>query len=213
MAIESRLRNSAEVVDYFQSFLVNFDYVGEHCSGDRRTAAEVHGFLGVSEDAPLQIGDVALWPGTGERRWDLGWVVEIRRRHDLWQEYRVQSVFDGSLGWQSDNGIAFLERRRHQERWSWSDRQLALQDRWLASGPQRKAGREQPVSAFHVTFRRNREVTLRAIGWIGSTREDFDRTFPDWRKVTKAQMREFLAECAVEHKRAVRKAKQEQGRR
>lgn len=176
MEIESRLRNSAEVANYFHSFLVNFDYVGEHCSGDRRTAAEVNGFLGVSEDAPLQVGDVALWPGTAERRWELGWVVEIRRRHDLWREYRIQSVFDGSLGWLSDNGIAFMERRRHQGQWHWSDRQLALQDRWKASGPQRKAGREQPVSAFNVTFGRDREVTLRATGRTGTVHEDFNRT-------------------------------------
>ncbi|WP_294301012.1 hypothetical protein [uncultured Sphingomonas sp.] len=191
---------------------MKFNYGGEFGSGDKRAAADVHGFLEVSEQEPLEVGDIALWHGTGERRWELGWVVEIRRRHPFWQEYLVQSVFDGSRSWLTDNGIAFLERGRHQYCWHWTDRQLALKDRWLASGPARPTGVEQPVSASHISFGADREVTLVATGETGAVRETYKRSFPDWRKVTKAQMGEFLAECATEHARSVLRSRRKERR-
>lgn len=166
-------------------------------NGDqKRITGNLHGFRSDISTQP-EPGDLVILKSAPISKWNLGWLHEIETREHGWKHYLIESLDDGSMCWWSNVGIDHLERdlvAEHPE-WRWTDRQFEFADRWTrVCREKRDAYITLPVPP---TFGEGFEVTLGT-----RTRHGFDdhrpqKTFPDWRKVTKATMLEFYDECVA----------------
>ena len=173
-----------------------------------RTSGGILGFVSSSSETPVQIGDLVLLSSAPATKWQLGWLVEMRERQPGWPEYLIESVEDGELCWWSNVGISFMHRRSLHPSWRWTDRQWAFHDRWFRVCYKEKDA--YIVRPLMPEFGDGFEVTLGT-----RTSHGFDdirpvRSFPDWRKVTKAKMGACYDDCVAERDRiaAERKAAQ-----
>jgi hypothetical protein len=193
-------RAHQEILHYVLSFCISKIYGADEAGKEwPRTHGGTSGFVSEGKDTPVQIGDLVLLSSVGASKWQIGWLVETREINAGWPEYLVESLEDGSLCWWSNVGIAFLQRSCVQPEWRWSDRQFAFKSRWWRVCYKDKAA--YIVRPLFPEFGDGFEVTLGT-----RTSHGFDdirpsRSFPDWRKVTKAMMAAAYDECVAERER------------
>jgi hypothetical protein len=188
-----RSRARLEILSYVTSFCLT------HVWGDgkeKQTRGSLHGFRsGMFEDKPV-VGDLVVLQSAPVSKWYLSWLREIKEENG-WTHYLLESIDDGQLGWWHNVSLDFFEREELATfaSWRWTDRQFAFKDRWW-----RVCYREKDayitLPVFPV-FGEDNSVTLGT-----RTRHGFDdhrptKTFPDWRKVTKAMMAEFYDEAVA----------------
>lgn len=165
---------------------------------DRNTPA-LHGFTPEHGDHRAEVGDLVLVESVRSwTKWNIGWLRSIDLNNG-WPIYVVESLEDGELCNWSNVGIAFLPRNelaRHPS-WQWSDKQHAFAKRWdRVCYKDRDAYITLPVAPV---FGEGKTVTLGTRKRWGLSDERPARTFPDWRKVTKAMMAQSYDECVAEH--------------
>lgn len=165
----------------------------------------LHGFTPAGYDSTGQarVGDLVILKATRRwTKWQIGWLVEIDAREG-WPRYLIESLEDESLGWWENVGLEFLPRDElaTHPNWRWDDRQFAFADRWnRVCYKERGAYIVLPVPPI---FGDGHSVTLGT-----RTRHSFDeirpaKTFPDWRKLTKAAMADFYDQCVAERASAI----------
>lgn len=197
MPAEVKSRARAAVLHYVLSFCVSKIYGQEEAAKEYpRAFGGITGFVSESKETPVQVGDLVLLSSVGVTKWQLGWLIDTREQSPGWPEYLIESIEDGSLCWWGNVGISFLQRRCLQDDWRWSDRQWKFKDRWWKVCYKEKDA--YIVRPLHPKFGGGFEVTLGT-----RTSHGFDdivptRTFPDWRKVTKAMMAQCYDDCVAE---------------
>ncbi|MFN4296939.1 MAG: hypothetical protein ACK4FB_08855 [Brevundimonas sp.] len=198
---EPKLIARQQIMHYVLSFCLSRQYdvaKAEEEQGGQKYAgldAFVGGGFG---DAQVQVGDLVVLSSAPPSKWIIGWLVETRETNPGWPEYLIESLEDGALCWWHNVGLSYLPRRLvalHPE-WRWTDRQWAFKHRWwkVCYGEKDAYIVRPLMPEFGAGF----EVTLgtrTSHGWddIRPT-----RSFPDWRKVTKAMMAAAYDECVAE---------------
>lgn len=164
-------------------------------SGDERSIAFGKHFhpTGLGSDETVQVGDLVRLTSIRMHRWSICWLHEIR--HDG-QEFLCESIESGEFCWWSNVGIEYYDRETieaHPE-WRWTDRQHKFKDRWdRVCYKENDAYITLPVQP---KFGEGHEVTLGTRTRFGLDDSRPEKTFTDWRKVTKAMMGEFYQSCA-----------------
>lgn len=166
---------------------------------DRKTPG-LHGFTPEHGGHRALVGDLVLLESVGGwTKWNIGWLREINP-NDGYPIHVIESLEDGELCNWSNVGLAFLPREElaSHPSWQWNDRQHAFRDRWNRICFASKDA--YIVKPLPPVFGQGYTVTLGT-----RTAHGFDdirptRSFPDWRKVTKAMMAQCYAECAAERK-------------
>lgn len=174
-----------------------------------KTWPALTGFASDGGGRKVQVGDLVLLSSCPASKWQLGWLRDTRERTAGWPEYLIASAEDGELCWWGNVGIAYFPRRETQPNWRWTDRQHLVWDRWRRAY-KRRGG--YMVKVCPPEFGDGYAVTLSTRITHGLSDERTSETFPDWRKVTFAQMlklydravREF--EAGTEQRRAQRPA-------
>lgn len=164
---------------------------------DRNTPA-LRGFTPEHGENKAKVGDLVLLESIrGWTKWNIGWLRDIKPNNG-WPTYVIESLEDGELCNWSNVGIAFMPRDElaSHPSWRWSDRQHAFAKRWDRVCYKKRDA--YIVLPLQPDFGEGYAVTLGT-----RTRFSLDdirptRTFPDWRKVTKAMMAQCYEECAAE---------------
>ena len=178
------------------------DFVLQNCLahrlGDERpsgygAAFNPIGFLGKM----AQPGDLILLSGTNQKAWALCWLRRISTEQPE-NRYLCESIETGEVCWWSNVGIEYLDRdviARHPQ-WKWTDRQHVFNERWLDVCGESASERE--LKPLAPVFNSDHGVTL-VLQSAGSWREEKrEREFPDYRRVTKIEMRAFFMHCLSE---------------
>lgn len=187
---KSRARD--EITDFvLQNCLAH--HLGEERPVGYGPAFNPIGFLG----RMAQPGDLLLLSGTQKKGWSLCWLHRIATNQPE-NRYLCESIETGEISWWSNVGIEYLDRNvveRHPQ-WKWTDKQFAFSDRWQAvcSEPADWHGLKPLVPKFGS----GHEVTLVMQSAEGWREERTVREFPDYRKVTKTEMRAFFMQCLSE---------------
>lgn len=202
----SKSRSRTRILHYVLSFCVTKIFGSEEAIKKHpQTHGGISGFVKVSDNTPVQVGDLVLLEAAPATKWQIGWLAETRSTPEGWTEYLIESLEDGSLCWWSDVGLCFLKRDAVQAQWRWDDRQWAFKDRWFRVCDKAwGASDDRPLlpdfgDGFAVTIGTR---TSNRFDDIGPT-----RTFPDYRKVTKAMMAQCYAECVAEREKLVAERK------
>ena len=164
----------------------------------------LHGFVSdIRDDEPPREGDLVAPQSAPTSKFYLSWLRKIEVRDGGWTHYLLESIEDGELCWWHNVGIDHLERDVVAEHpsWRWTDRQYAFKDRWWrVCYKEKDAHMTLPI---YPEFGEDYSVTLGTRARYGFTDHAPRKTFPDWRKLTKAQMAAFYDECvASEPKKA-----------
>jgi hypothetical protein len=194
MKPDTRNRARLEILNYITNFCLT--HVWGEGVGRR---GSLHGFVSdIRDEEPPQVGDLVTLQSAPTTKWYLSWLREIDTGDSSFTtRYLLESIEDGDLCWWANVGIDHLEREEVREHasWRWTDRQFAFKDRWWKVCFQdRDAYITLPI---YPVFGDDYSVTLGT-----RTRHGFDdhaprKTFPDWRKLTKAQMAAFYDECVA----------------
>lgn len=157
------------------------------------------------ENREPAIGSLVAPQSARSSKWYLSWVHEViwhtdeqGRKRDA--TYVLESIEDEQLCNWSNVGMLEYDRSQvdsHPE-WRWTDRQHEFNDKWCRSCYRdRDAYITLPTQA---SFGKDNSVTVGTRTRYGMDDHTPSRTFPDWRKVTKAQLLEFYDEAAKEKK-------------
>lgn len=163
-----------------------------------RNSPSLHGFTPEHGDCRAQVGDLVLLESVrGWTKWNIGWLRAINP-NDGWPLYVIESLEDGELCSWSNVGLAYLPREElavHPS-WQWNDRQHTFRDRWDRICYKSKDA--YIVRPLPPVFGEGYAVTLgtRTAHALDDIRPT--RSFPDWRKVTKAMMAQCYDECVAE---------------
>lgn len=153
------------------------------------------------------IGGLVALSACGPSKWYLSWVHEVIRHPypDRPGQYEVEvlleSVEDGAIAKWSNVCIQEYDRSQVDQHpsWRWTDRQHQFNDRWLrACYKGRDAYIVLPVQAV---FSDEWAVTLSTRTRFGLDAIRHERTFQDWRKVTRADMLAFYDESIARRDR------------
>lgn len=148
-----------------------------------------------------KIGDLVRLESVAASKWSIGWLVEMRELHAGWPEYLIRSLEDGTLCWWGNVGISFLHRgtlEKHPN-WRWTDRQWAFHKRWFKVCYEEKDA--YIVRPLMAQFGEGYSVTLGTRTMHGFDDIRPERSYPDFRKVTKAMMAEVYDHCVAERER------------
>jgi len=159
----------------------------------------LHGFSPCITTQTPQVGDLVIVTSTRSwSKWNIGWLHEII--NSATESYCVRSLEDGSLCNWTNVGIEFMERKVVEEHksWRWSDKQFAFNDRWLKVC-YKECGAFMLVPLY-ADFNKDGSVTLRTRTRYGMDDALPERHFDDWRKVTKAMMKEAYEAMVAERK-------------
>jgi hypothetical protein len=139
-------------------------------------------------------GDLVALQSAPASKWYLSWAhtIDVQQYGNV---YTLESIEDGELCNWSNVSVLIFNRKTASEypSWRWTDKQFEFRDRWkTVCFKERDAYITLPIDP---QFGDNYEVTLGT-----RTRHSFDdrrptKTYPDWRKVTKAMMLDFYDEC------------------
>jgi hypothetical protein len=174
----------------------------------------IHGFVptgyGSTDDAVA--GDlVVLSSIRAPSKWQIGWLKKIDKSESGWPRYLIESLEDEELCWWENVGVAYFERSKVSPTWRWDDRQWAFNDRWLRQCYKvRDAYMKLPI---YADFGDGYSVTLGTRMRMSLSDLRPQRTFSDWRKVTKAMMLECYDECVAEHDAESERIKREREER
>jgi len=205
-AAAPKIRARAEILHYVLSFCVSRQY---GTKDNRYPAITAFCPEGGSNGKPIA-GDLVLLSSAPVSKWTLGWLVEIDLSNPGWPRYLLESLEDGALAWWDNVGIAWLDREvlSYYPEWRWSDRQFAFKARWW-----RVCYRDKDayiVRPLMPEFGEGFAVTLGTRTSHGMDDIRPTRSFPDWRKVTRAMMAACYDDCVAERAAimAARKAEQ-----
>lgn len=183
-------------------------YIFEFCltkywpnmSGDQKYYPGIEGFTpsGYETSGMVQPGDLVILSSCRRwTKWQIGWLREIDEGNKYWRRYLIESLEDGQLCWWENVGLYYFPRDKLSPQWHWTDRQFAFDDRW-----NRVCYKEKHAYIVRPTppiFGEGFAVTLGTRTSHGLDDITPSRTFPDWRKVTKAMMGECYDSCVAEH--------------
>lgn len=183
-------------------------YITQFCLSmkyDSLSRAEpgLHWFQSDLDHTRVQVGDLIVMTATPINKWYLSWVIEIEKGSNQYQNnYLCQSIETGKLIWWRNVGMQFMDREvvKENPQWRWTDRQFAFNDRWnKVAKKEYFHGGTFSIMATRPKFGDGFEVTMAVHQYYGG---DFkpSKTFPDWRKFTKAMMSEFYNECVAKKK-------------
>jgi len=144
-------------------------------------------------------GDLVILESAPPSKWSIGWLRTIERFPEGSYRYLIESLEDGELCWWSNVGLSFMPRRDLRERYYWTDRQFDFQKRWHRTA--NKHGKTA-MRVLDCEFKGD-EVTLRMrVRWANGEEEmaGYRRTFPDYRKVTIAIMKDAVEAMEAEHR-------------
>jgi hypothetical protein len=203
MALPRKDRSRLDIMHYILSFCIS------HASGgDKRIYGGIEGFISSWDDeTPAQPGDLVIIKSAPVSKWTIGWLEEIDTSNPNCRRYAIESLEDGQICWWHNIGIEYFPRDKLHPSWRWTDKQWEFQDRWnRVCFKERDAYINLPIPPV---FGEDFSVTLGT-----RTRFGFDdirptRTFPDWRKVTKAIMAQCYDECVAEHDTVAAERKKE----
>lgn len=187
MKKEAYNRARLEILNYIINHST-ITYFGENLFGINN---KEHAFIYTRNDNEIPIGSlVKLGSVMHANKYYLSWLKEIRNIHSE-KEYLLESIEDHSLCWWSNVSLnAYsLETTKKFKSWKWSDSQFEFNDKWIKKG----CKDHYVIKPFYADFNEDGSVTLqfRKIfenDIIGS------KTFPDWKKLTIKEMREFYLE-------------------
>lgn len=189
-----RGRARLSIMNFVLSFCITYE------SSDGRLSPSIHGFRSTWSNIKAEVGDLVILQSCGPNKWQIGWLVEITTLpHDIM--YTVESLDDGSLCNWTNVGISYLNREIVAEnpRWRWTDRQFAFASRWSKTCRHQENGQ----TYIEPKFQPDGSVMLRTRTRWSNPSEITERSFPDWKKVTKAIMAECYAEIVAEHERSI----------
>jgi hypothetical protein len=193
---DTKLRARQEILHYVLSFCVCYTFASE----PERVYPSSTGFRSclLNREA-VQVGDLIILSSAPASKYTIGWLKEIDASNPGWPRYLIESLEDQSECWWSNVGVDHFPRDKLDPAWRWTDRQWAFKDRWWAVCYKEKgAYMSLPLwPEFGPSF----DVTLGTRTRFGFDDMKPTRTFPDWRKVTKAMMRQCYDECVAEHER------------
>ena len=168
----------------------------------RRYGDQVYG--GLSDmafhgDGVPSPGDLVSLSSAPPSKWYLSWLVSKQwPEGHACEEYTLESIEDGELCNWSNVGLTHYNRSQvdqHPE-WRWTDAQHEFNDRWRRSCfKDRDAYIYLPVQA---EFDNDGSVTLTVRVRHGWSDARPARSFPNWKKVTKAAMLAFYDEAVKE---------------
>lgn len=197
---ETRHKARQAIMFYVLSFCTSRAWPGT------RNTAGLHGFTPASREHPVQVGDLVLLESVrGWTKWNIGWLRAVSP-NDGWPIYVIESLEDGELCNWSNVGVSFLPRDELAcfPSWQWTDRQHAFAERWnRVCFKERDAYITLPVPPV---FGEGFSVTLGTRTRFGLNDYRPVRSFPDWRKVTKAMMAQCYDECVAENQQKRPKA-------
>jgi len=131
----------------------------------------------------------------------LSWVHDVAK-HDGGYEYGLESIEDGEIVNWSNVGIWEYDRKQtdtHPE-WRWTDKQHEFSDKWRKVCYQdRDAYMTLPTSPI---FGDGFSVTVGTRTRFSLSDHAPEKTFDDWRKVTKAMLLEFYDDAVESGKTA-----------
>jgi len=184
---EPKNRARLEILNHIAQFCLSQDF------GDRIRWGGPHAFH-TTYDERVQIGDLIALQSAPTSKWYFSWLIEI----EVWpggSRYLLESIEDGTLCWWHNVGLYFLDRKvlADYPSWRWTDKQFAFKDRWWRVCFKDKDA-YLTLPTFPI-FGEDHRVTLGTRTRFGLDDHRPQKTFPDWRKVTKAMMAEFYDEC------------------
>lgn len=152
---------------------------------------------GFSDDRAVA-GDLVILQSAPASKWAIGWLLSVDESNPGWPRYLIESLDDGAQAWWDNVGVDYLDREivSNSPQWRWTDRQWAFRDRWTRLCY--KAKNAHIVRPMQPEFGRGYEVTLGTRTSYGFDDIRPSRTFPDWRKVTKAMMAQCYDDCVAE---------------
>lgn len=142
-----------------------------------------------------QIGDLVSLQSAPDSKWYVSWVVEIDYRNGGWNRWLLESIDDASLCWWENVGFSIYKRDEiasHPE-WRWTDKQFELRDRWHRVFAKQDAYLTCPAQ-FVFNADGSLTISVRERHNFGGDNFSHAKTFPDWKKVTLAQLTEFYVE-------------------
>lgn len=173
-----------------------FQFCLAHRYGDK-IVGHLHGFNSTyGDEKEARPGDLILLTSIRHKRWSLAWLLEIDKRQ-YGNRYLCESIETGELCWWENVGVEYLDRDvvESSENWKWTDRQFQFEDRWnRVCYKQHDAYITLPLPP---RFGDGHQVTLGTRTRYGLDDKRPEKTFDDWRKVTKKMMSEFYLECAA----------------
>lgn len=186
-----KLRARQEILHYVLSFCISHRY------GDGRISGGIEGFI-TTWSNPVRPGDLVILTSAPSSKWQIGWLIEVDVQ-EFGTRYLIESLEDGSLCWWENVGIEYFPRDKLQDSWRWTDRQWAFRDRWWRVCYKEKGA--YIVRPLEPVFDDGFSVTLGIRTSHGFDDIRPERTYPDWRKVTKAVMATCYDECVAERER------------
>lgn len=181
-----KLRARACILHYITQFCLTNIY------SDGRRHGGLHGFSdGLRGEA--QVRDLVAMSSAPISEWYLAWVIEVEQLSGG-KRFLLESIDTGRQGWWSNIGTPYLERDLVAENpeWRWTDKQFGFWDRWRNVCKQRDAYMTLPT---RPVFGVGCAVTIGTRTRFGFDEYCPNKTFPDWRKVTKPMLGDFYDEC------------------
>lgn len=141
------------------------------------------------------VGDLVALDCAPVSEWYLSWVIEIdATTNPGWARWALESVDTGRQCWWQNVGISIYKGKHGiPAEWRWTDRQFQLRDRWYRVMNREDAYLTRPAQ-FEFGSDGSLVVGVRERHNFGGDNFNYSKTFPDWRKVTIAQLTDFYHE-------------------
>ncbi len=155
-----------------------------------------------------KVGDLVRLSAAPASKWQIGWLVAIDDTNPHYRRWLIESLEDGETCWWLNVGVDYLERDSVGPQWRWTDRQWQFQRRWFrVCYHDCDAHIAVPLYPVFPGFGEGFEVTLGLRTKFGLDDYRPTRTFPDWRKVTRAMMAQCYRDCDAERETLREQAK------
>ena len=190
---DSRERSRLAILHFVLSFSV-----ANRSRGEDKSCWATEPFFSrdLSQDPEPPIGTIVIPTAAPPSKYCIGWLRDIRYRHGT--EYLIESLEDGATCWWGNIGIKFmaLEEVLKHPSWQWTDRQWKFVDTWeRICFKEKDADWHRP---FQPKFGPGYRVTIGLRTKFSEDNRLAERTFEDWRKVTREQMRSCYDDCLAE---------------
>jgi hypothetical protein len=176
------------------SWIAQFDLRTRHSDGTTYAGLKDGGFRFADICRP---GDLVALQSAPTSKWYLAWCHEVKVEK-YGNIYVLESIEDGEICNWSNVGIRVYDRAEVDRfpSWRWTDAQFAFKDRWNnVCYKEKNAYITLPTGP---DFGEGFSVTLGTRTRFSMDEHRPERTFHDWRRVTKKMMGAFYDECVSE---------------